>query len=282
MACNIMRSLSGTVFEPHIRPDQTLPFVCRKDVTCGQRISNFHENLELLYFLQGSGQVQYGAELYNVQPGDLIVVNAWAVHQVISTEPMTYYCLIIDNAFCKFHDIDVTTLQFAQKIRDERFEPLLRQALCKKSNTQPFSRTAAKLAVLELLLLLCRGYSVPRKTPTLTDDSARKHVQSALIYIRNNISGDLTADTVAQAVGLSKYHFMRLFKRFTGYTLSAYINAIRCEYAKELLQANRHKVKEVAQLCGFESEAYFSNVFKKHTGICPSAYTSASAAAAQC
>lgn len=83
--------------------------------------------------------------------------------------------------------------------------------------------------------------------------------------------GFVTADLFS-AVGLSEYHFMREFKKTMGHTLSSYINILRCEEAKLLLQSGQYQIKEVALLCGFEVESYFAKVFRKYTGMLPSEF----------
>jgi AraC-like DNA-binding protein/uncharacterized protein (DUF3820 family) len=85
-------------------------------------------------------------------------------------------------------------------------------------------------------------------------------------YIKENLTKKLTLDEIAANVGLSKYYFLRQFKKITGYTVIDYVNIIRCEYAQELLRSEKYKVKEVALLCGFDNFSYFTNVYKKYTG----------------
>lgn len=266
----ILRNSASAIFEPHILPDRELPFIYHLQQTSGRRVCNFHENLELLYILGGTGHVEYDAKSYRVQKGDLVTVNSYAVHQVVSQEPMKYVCLIVDNSFCKYHSIDISNLHFIELLRDARFEPLFQSVIDEYRAETVFKHTAIKLAVLDILLLLCRNYSCPQAPALPVNQFSQKRIRTAIQYIKSNIGRKLTVDEIAATVGVSQYHFMREFKRFTGSTLTNYINIIRCEYAKELLQTGQYKIKEVAFLCGFESESYFNNVFKKYTQTLPS------------
>lgn len=81
---------------------------------------------------------------------------------------------------------------------------------------------------------------------------------------------DLAA--VAQKTGLSYVQFLRRFKAFTGMTPMDYVTSLRLQRAKELLTGSTLPVKEIANVCGFENEYYFSNFFKKHTGRSPKAF----------
>jgi len=117
---------------------------------------------------------------------------------------------------------------------------------------------------------LCQGHSAPKSDAAMDEDAAVGHVRTALEYIKKNLGKKLSVDEVAEHVGLSKYYFLRIFKRVTGYTMTRYVNMIRCEYAKELLESGKHSIKEVALLCGFENYSYFTNVFKAYSGVLPS------------
>lgn len=272
MSIKILRNSISTVFEPHLRSQRTLPFTIHLTQTQGKQVRNYHENLELLYFIEGSGTVENGETLYAVKAEDLVVVNSYAVHQVDSDRPLRYLCLIIDSDFCKYHGIDTGTLEFGRLIRDTLIPPIAGRIIQEFTGEEAFRTTAAETAVLELLLLLCRKYSQPRAPRVPMNETSLKRVQTAISYIKQNIGQKLTVEQVAAAAGVSQYHFMREFKRCTGCTVTHYISIIRCECAKELLSAKGHKVNEVAYLCGFESESYFTTVFKKHTGMLPTEY----------
>ena len=58
--------LLNPVFEPHINRNNALPYIYHTDLTCGKRIANYHENLELLYFLDGCGTVQINDTIYEL------------------------------------------------------------------------------------------------------------------------------------------------------------------------------------------------------------------------
>ncbi len=76
----------------------------------------------------------------------------------------------------------------------------------------------------------------------------------------------------AQKLGISYVHFIRRFKLSTGITPSEYLARIRLERAKDFLTQTDIPIKDIAPRCGYENEYYFSNVFKKYTGMSPSAF----------
>ena len=82
----------------------------------------------------------------------------------------------------------------------------------------------------------------------------------------------LTQEELAHISGYSVPHFKKLFRDETGTSPIRYLNDFRIGRAKDLLASGLFSVQEVATACGFENVYYFSNVFKKQTGISPKHY----------
>ena len=257
--------------ETHLRTTAEFPFIVRQHKNHSKSISGIHENLELLLFLEGSGAVLYDGARYSVGKGDIVIVNSYTVHQVVSEEALPVFCLIVDRRFCQYGGMDPLGLQFQHIIRkDERVDALFRQMMAAYEQREaPYGNPAFKCAVLELLLHLCRYYSTPRQREEIKDP-ADERVRQAMVYMKANFAKKITSDDIAASAGLSKFHFLREFKRITGRTPNHYLNVIRCEYARNLLEGGRYSVKEVAFQCGFANLSYFSNVFRRYNGMLPS------------
>jgi len=262
--------LPFAVFEPHIVRQKNLPIIYHWDMLHKAGVLNFHENPEVLYILEGSGRVLCGEDTVPVQAGDTVVIDCYAAHRIIPDEEIRYFCLIIDRSFCKYHSIDPWLLHFTPLIHSDAATERMERVMAACRGEEPFLDAVIKCTVLELLVFLCQGHSAPKSDAAMDEDAAVGHVRTALEYIKKNLGKKLSVDEVAEHVGLSKYYFLRIFKRVTGYTMTRYVNMIRCEYAKELLESGKHSIKEVALLCGFENYSYFTNVFKAYSGVLPS------------
>ncbi|MCD6262263.1 MAG: helix-turn-helix domain-containing protein [Deltaproteobacteria bacterium] len=97
-------------------------------------------------------------------------------------------------------------------------------------------------------------------------------IRKAILYIEKNYMEPLTLDEVARESGMSKYHFSRFFKAKTGCSFSEYLNQKRVEAAKSLMQYHDMNITEVCFAVGFNDLSYFSRVFRKQEGVCPSSY----------
>ena len=91
-------------------------------------------------------------------------------------------------------------------------------------------------------------------------------------YLNDNLNEKISLDTISRDIGISKYYLHRLFTEFNGITPIGYLTDIRLEKAKHKLQTSKDPIFEVAITCGFDNTAYFSNLFKKHTGFSPTEF----------
>lgn len=93
------------------------------------------------------------------------------------------------------------------------------------------------------------------------------------MYVYSNISDEnLSLEMVSRHFGYSAEHFSRKFKQMTGSTFQSYLADVRMERAKELLSSTGNSIAWVSDHVGFKDPAYFSKVFKKHTGLLPKEY----------
>lgn len=87
-------------------------------------------------------------------------------------------------------------------------------------------------------------------------------------YIENNYDSDLNLDLLAHIQSVSKYHLIRLFKKYCGLTPMQCLMDKRMEKSKEFLK-NGMTVTETCFAVGFESLGSFSTLFKRKTGQTP-------------
>ena len=97
-------------------------------------------------------------------------------------------------------------------------------------------------------------------------------IQKAAVLIQQRYWDHLTLPGLAQEVGMSKYRLSHRFREVMGVTLRGYLLRARLERAKQLLAATRTHITEVALAVGFGDLPRFDKLFKRYTGVTPSAY----------
>lgn len=121
------------------------------------------------------------------------------------------------------------------------------------------------------LLLGCLFFNNRAFSPLL--QSSRFHsIDDTLTYLHDNIGEKLTLDMMAKHAGLSKSHFVRLFKEQTHFSPIAYFIQLKMQRACMLLSSTYAPVKEISLELGFEDPYYFSRLFSKTVGMSPIQY----------
>ncbi len=103
----------------------------------------------------------------------------------------------------------------------------------------------------------------------INDSANLSIVSNAIEYMKQFYMIPLTVDKIAESCGLSTSYFHRVFWGTVHTTPNNYLLEIRMSHAKSLLASSSMPISEVAIKCGFNSQAYFSDCFKRKFGITP-------------
>ena len=98
------------------------------------------------------------------------------------------------------------------------------------------------------------------------------HVQKAITYIVENPSEEITLHSMAKSLNIVPDYFSKLFHDSVGTTFKDYLNIVRIDYAKRLLEESELSVTDVGLESGYNSTAHFFRVFKKYTLTTPYKY----------
>ena len=105
----------------------------------------------------------------------------------------------------------------------------------------------------------------------------RKRASRTQEFIEANLTRSISLGELADAAGLSRFHFLRSFKRSTGETPYQYVLRRRIETAQALLREQAMTVEAVAGAVGFRNATRFIRAFRLKTGVTPGAYRAADA-----
>jgi len=106
-------------------------------------------------------------------------------------------------------------------------------------------------------------------TKKVTKEFYIKSIAKAQNHIVRNLDERPNADELAKIVGISKYHFHKIFLSMTGETIHQYVRRKRLELAIVELHSSNKSVIEIAFNSGYETHESFSRAFKKHFDYSP-------------
>lgn len=97
-------------------------------------------------------------------------------------------------------------------------------------------------------------------------------VARAMTMVLTDISDDITLTKTAAACGMTAAYFSDLFHKQVGKSFKQWLNSVRIEHAKRLLEKNNMPILEVCYECGYNTPSQFIKMFKRETGVTPTEY----------
>lgn len=232
------------------------------------------------YFLKNS--------VYEIETGDVVFIAPGLVHKTSNIDKNPHSRLLIEfdekylddlNAF--LGDIDIRK-KFSQLLsngyiifrNEEHKDEILKacRLLVKSDESEDtFDKLKCRLSVGGLILDILSSIDETNKA---SEVSSRYKISEILNYINDNYNKNLSLKETSEKFYLSYYYLSRLFKEVTGFTFVAYVNIIRVNKAKLLIDETDEKLEAISEIVGFGSQKQFVRVFKTLYGISPSKYRS--------
>lgn len=97
-------------------------------------------------------------------------------------------------------------------------------------------------------------------------------LRRAIAFMEQRLAEPFDLARLAQSVGMSEFHFSRLFKTSTGVPPSRYFIRQRVAKAQQLLQETDTSIMEIGLTVGYSSPGHFAQAFRRETGLSPSDY----------
>ena len=161
--------------------------------------------------------------------------------------------------------------QFAST--DKRLFQIVQWLLMELRLKQMGSNIYAESLITMIKVHLIRTYSAVQPTiPDYKGGLAKHKQKKAIAFINENLDRDLKLLEIAGLVGMSPYHFARMFKQSTGLSPHQYLVRQRLLKAKELLRYTDMAIADIAYTVGYKNPSHFAKVFRQHFKVSPTEY----------
>ncbi|MEV7601873.1 GlxA family transcriptional regulator [Kitasatospora sp. NPDC089797] len=131
---------------------------------------------------------------------------------------------------------------------------------------------ALEIARIMVMYLQRPGGQSQFSVPLAHPGGARADLRGLRRWIGDHLDADLSVPVLAARLTMSERHFARVFRAETGTTPGAYVEELRLEAARRLLERTDHPLPGVARACGFGSVETLHRVFRDHLGATPGDY----------
>lgn len=249
-------------------------------ITTARYDSDWHSTIhshyftELFYVIQGKGSFIVENTSFPVKADDLIIVNANVLHTEVSNdeEPLEYIALGIDGLQFQISEQGEESLYSVHNYRDYKHEILFYlKTLVQEIEQGDQENELVCQNLLEVLII-----NMMRRTKeNLIAAPAQKTSKECIFiekYILDHYTEDITLDTLASLTFMNKYHLVHTFKKYKGTSPINFLIDKRILEAKNLLETTNYSIAQISDIIGFSSQSYFSQIFRKITGVTPLQY----------
>lgn len=227
------------------------------------------EAFGLVLAITGGAEFRFATgERLMVEPGEVLFLSAGVAYTIVTERAFRHVTINFD-----IHRETSALGRFAAPyhlIRPDRAESISRRfrriAELWRERTPGYEMQAVA-ELYELFSLLDEAERVGHPSHRLS--SARE-------YIEGHFASAFSLGELADLSGMSLTSFRREFRRTFGKTPLAYRDALRMDYAKELLLGGYYTLAEIAERCGYSDVGYFIRIFRREVGITPRRYAQGS------
>jgi AraC-like DNA-binding protein len=221
-----------------------------------------HNVWEMVYYIYGTGSITIDNISVQFEPGAIVCLPPNIPHFEISETGYRNYHWSVQS----FHGFGTGIPVFKDnESRDYRsiLSQIYREYHTRQNNWRNIAESLLGVLYQYMLAWNCAG-----KTNSLVE-----RFRNTLVA--NIANPSFSLEEALKDVPLSSDHFRKIFKKEIGRSPLEYLLQKKIDYAKELIHSNEsygYNIKEVAILCGFNDQYYFSRLFKKYTGVSPKNY----------
>ena len=245
--------------------------------------AHFHPFTEIFFITNGRGTFLLDDKIVKVNKWDLIIINPNCLHtekSSLSDVPLEYTVLGVDNLLLNFPesysliDNDRQIKQYIIKncFRDkdiilDYFDRLILEVEHKAFNYE--------LACKSMLILFIT-HIIRTTTSSLFIEESQEKINLECMKIKNYIdahySQNITLDFLSDLSYMNKFHLVHTFTKEIGVSPINYVITRRIQEAKNLLATTNYSIRDIASIVGFSNSSYFSQMFRKVSGISPKSY----------
>ncbi len=227
----------------------------------------FHPHGELLYVIKGSINTVIDGKEHTLKEGELSLLFPYLTHSYDNAPDAEAIIILFDPDAIAFDKILITRKPTVAFTDGKALFQLIDRAVTMAKNGKIKTAIGYINAILGELLEI-----IPTEAyDGITEDSAVKILE----YCTNHYTEDISIKSISEATYISQSYISKIFSNKLKYSFREYINTLRIEKAKHLLENSNKRIVDVMLECGFKNQSSFNRVFKGICGVSPYEYRSA-------
>lgn len=220
---------------------------------------------ELELFTQDGGVSHINGKSYPIHKGDILIAQPGDKRQ--STLHFSALYLHFGTTDSAIQELIRSISGFHPGMDFDKLEPLLSEISEMVLRFDPISDMLAAAKLICFLCTIKKDCSTAASAPSVSDRYSV--VSNAIEYMKQTYAEPLTVNHIAEHCGLSVSYFYKVFLETVHTTPNNYLFTLRLSAAKAMLVTTNLPISEVSERCGFHSQSYFCDCFKKGCGMSP-------------
>lgn len=278
--------LQNSLLSPVIINDASIDIIEINYVSTGREsycAPHVHTWFEMNYTTKNSMYTGVDSDVFIVCENEFLLIPPGIEHYHTYNPLAPYECLVLrwilkkssslpNNGENSFFDF-LNKLSFSKPhaVKDiygisNFFELMLKEA------ENPHNSVSLQLLMVKIIAALSEICSDRSILTVKKDIGFNSLVRKVEVLLNDNSLKEHTVDAIARSLHMSYGHLTRVYKKQTGITIVERLNQIRIENSKELLLNTDYSIKEISFKVGFDSQFYFSRLFRLKTGMTPSEF----------
>ncbi len=241
----------------------------RFELDCDVSMPHIHDNMEILYVMNGRVGVIYESGNYALKEGEFIVFNAFEHHELYREEGAHTISLFISYSYLRKLEIPMIRCCSANEPELSDYYNMIRGKLAVIYREYLAAGEERDIFCLSQIL----GILDILKQKFSADDSENKFqagkLSDVLLFLNQNYSEDITLEETASKCHISPGYLSRSFREIMGMPFSDYLRKLRLAAASSLLYTTDKTITEIGMNAGFGNTNTFINSFKKEYGETP-------------
>lgn len=247
---------------------ENISIIHKKSVHCPPHI---HEAIECVYVTSGTLELGVGQELFHMEKGDFAIVFPNMIHhyQVFSEEvSKAYYLIPSQTLYGYFLEQMQKYCPINPVIKEKDLHPEIPDAIRSIYKEKDGNKIILQAYVQIILARSFPCFELVDKGSFDIEDI----VYQTISYIAANFKDEITLDTMAKDMGISKYKLSRVFSATFHKNFNQYVNEQRLRYVVSMLENTNQPITDICLDAGFQSQRTFNRVFCKVYNMTPRDY----------
>jgi len=255
-------------------------------ITNTNTLPHWHNHTEIIYISHGNCSVYINGTLFSCNEGDVVLTPLGSLHSILPEIDSNYYAIVVgDTLFTSMMTDFHCKIALQPFLLNRKLTPLhignnhpsysalvttIKAIIKENGHKNECYQIIIKAELCRFFARLVRDFPNEIYLRTEQHDINTQTIKKAIAYISTHYSEKITIADMSKYANMSKQHFCRLFKAYTGKTFIEFLTIYRLEQSNVILTNTDLPITQIPDLTGFCNANYYSRIYKNRYGYPPS------------